>query len=143
MPMKACATCGRGFTPTSPRDTRCPRHQQSRAATERRSPSSTATRSAGYDVNRKIVTARDISRPCPICGHGRLGLDGQLTEVDHITPASHGGTNHVSNLRLTHRSCNRSRGQGGREITSTHGGTRLAGDLAAKKTTGSVGIRVR
>lgn len=28
-------------------------------------------------------------------------------EIDHDIPLANGGTNHISNLRLAHRSCNR------------------------------------
>lgn len=34
----------------------------------------------------------------------------QTATVDHIIPVSKGGTDHISNLRLAHASCNQRRG---------------------------------
>jgi RNA-directed DNA polymerase len=31
-------------------------------------------------------------------------------EIEHVKPVRFGGTDHVSNLRLAHRSCNRHKG---------------------------------
>jgi 5-methylcytosine-specific restriction endonuclease McrA len=45
---------------------------------------------------------------CHWCGTGQG--TGDPWEVDHYIPLSRGGTNHVSNLRLAHRSCNRAKG---------------------------------
>lgn len=41
---------------------------------------------------------------------GRCGLPlarGERLEVDHFIPLAKGGTNRLSNLRLTHDTCNR------------------------------------
>lgn len=42
---------------------------------------------------------------CHICGQGYL--PNSPWEIDHDIPLARGGTNHVKNLRLTHRDCNR------------------------------------
>jgi len=42
---------------------------------------------------------------CHICGQGYLAHE--AWEVDHDQPLAKGGTNHLSNLRLAHKSCNR------------------------------------
>jgi 5-methylcytosine-specific restriction endonuclease McrA len=47
---------------------------------------------------------------CGICGHPFK--PGDIREADHITPVSAGGSDALSNLRATHRGCNRRRGQG-------------------------------
>lgn len=49
---------------------------------------------------------------CGICGNRvtRKQLLRGLANRDHIVPASLGGTNHQSNLRLAHASCNVRRG---------------------------------
>lgn len=50
------------------------------------------------------VAARDGYR-CHVCEQGFLREE--PWEVDHDRPLSKGGTNHLHNLRLAHRSCNR------------------------------------
>lgn len=42
---------------------------------------------------------------CHICGIGYVPND--PWEVDHDVPLAKGGTNHIRNLRLAHRTCNR------------------------------------
>lgn len=42
---------------------------------------------------------------CHVCGFGYLPEN--PWEVDHDKPLAKGGTNHVRNLRLAHRTCNR------------------------------------
>jgi 5-methylcytosine-specific restriction endonuclease McrA len=42
---------------------------------------------------------------CHICQQGWLPDD--PWQIDHDTPLAKGGTNHVRNLRLAHKSCNR------------------------------------
>jgi 5-methylcytosine-specific restriction endonuclease McrA len=42
---------------------------------------------------------------CHICGQGYI--PGDSWEVDHDIPRAKGGTNHIWNLRLAHRRCNR------------------------------------
>lgn len=45
---------------------------------------------------------------CHVDGLGYMPND--PWEVDHDLPLVKGGTNHISNLRLCHRSCNRDKG---------------------------------
>jgi 5-methylcytosine-specific restriction protein A len=92
--LRSCPRCGRTF----PAGQRCPLHGQ-----RRRSPSSVATRLPGWAKTRARVLARD-RYVCGICGGP--GADA----VDHVVPASLGGTNHPSNLRAAHASCNARRG---------------------------------
>ena len=42
---------------------------------------------------------------CHICELGYI--PGQPWELDHDEPVAKGGTNHVKNLRLSHKRCNR------------------------------------
>ena len=42
---------------------------------------------------------------CHVCGLGYI--PGQPWEIDHKRAIAKGGTNHVRNLRLAHRRCNR------------------------------------
>lgn len=42
---------------------------------------------------------------CHVCELGYL--PNNPWEIDHDKPLSKGGTNHVANLRLAHRTCNR------------------------------------
>jgi 5-methylcytosine-specific restriction endonuclease McrA len=39
-------------------------------------------------------------------------------QLDHIVPRKFGGTDHLSNLRVTHHRCNKARGAGGRRPTT-------------------------
>lgn len=57
---------------------------------------------------RQILSSQDI---CSICGLP-ASKDDPL-EVDHITPISEGGSDELWNLRVVHRSYNRSRGGAG------------------------------
>lgn len=50
---------------------------------------------------------RTLPARCGICGQW-ITHPGTC-DVDHILPVEHGGTDHPSNLRLTHASCNRGR----------------------------------
>jgi len=45
---------------------------------------------------------------CHWCGRGYSATD--PWEIDHITALANGGTNHLSNLALCHKSCNRDKG---------------------------------
>lgn len=47
---------------------------------------------------------------CRICDQGYMPGDRWKWEIDHDKPLAKGGTNHVSNLRLTHLCCNRGEG---------------------------------
>lgn len=50
------------------------------------------------------IAARD-KWTCPVCDEGFRSND--PWEVDHDVPLASGGTNHLKNLRICHRSCNR------------------------------------
>jgi 5-methylcytosine-specific restriction protein A len=57
---------------------------------------------------RQIVLRRD-GHACQL----RLaGCTGTATEVDHVLPVAHGGTDEPANLRASCQSCNRRRGPG-------------------------------
>lgn len=58
-------------------------------------------------VLRVRIAERDQWR-CHICGQGYLPND--PWEIDHDQARARGGTHHVRNLRLAHRSCNRGKG---------------------------------
>lgn len=45
---------------------------------------------------------------CHVCGHGYMPQD--PWEIDHNQPVARGGTDHLHNLKLCHRSCNRDKG---------------------------------
>jgi hypothetical protein len=50
-------------------------------------------------------------QPAPLEYYGSPAVfGGQATTIDHLLCQSHGGTDHPSNLRLAHASCNSSRG---------------------------------
>lgn len=51
-----------------------------------------------------LISARD-AWTCHVCGCGYIAND--PWEIDHDVPLAKGGTNHIKNLRLTHRTCNR------------------------------------
>jgi 5-methylcytosine-specific restriction endonuclease McrA len=89
--MRACLVCGR---PTSS-GARCTTH---------RLPEPRNT--YAYQKTRKQILA--IATTCAICGERGTRYD-PLT-IDHITPVRDGGTNHPTNLRVAHRSCNSRRG---------------------------------
>ena len=59
-----------------------------------------------------VIYHRDKAT-CQLCG-GQvtpLGTTGSLSpHLDHIVPIANGGNDHPTNLRLTHSSCNASRG---------------------------------
>ena len=67
------------------------------------------------DRARKRIKQRvQAGEPCALCGRP---IDLDLTyphpesfTVDHITPSSHGGGDHIDGLRPSHAACNRSRG---------------------------------
>lgn len=52
------------------------------------------------------IAARDKYR-CHWCEQGYK--TGDPWEIDHDVPRARGGTDHEKNLRLAHRSCNRSK----------------------------------
>jgi 5-methylcytosine-specific restriction endonuclease McrA len=55
-----------------------------------------------------IESALERGADCHLCGE-RLGLADEI-DVDHVVPVAAGGTDDISNLRLAHASCNRSKG---------------------------------
>ena len=62
----------------------------------------TRTNSAEWKRIRQVILARDLY-VCAYCGS-------DATEVDHIIPVKHGGTNEESNLTAACVRCNRSKG---------------------------------
>jgi Uncharacterized protein conserved in bacteria len=58
---------------------------------------------AGYEVREYLL--EKWNRKCAYCGK-----DGVPLEIDHITPRSSGGSNHVSNLTLARHGCNQRKG---------------------------------
>ncbi|HEX2105457.1 MAG TPA: HNH endonuclease signature motif containing protein [Solirubrobacteraceae bacterium] len=50
---------------------------------------------------------RSLPTPCGICGQPII--DPAECDIDHVVPVALGGTDHPSNLRLTHSRCNRGR----------------------------------
>jgi len=52
--------------------------------------------------------AAALADTCHWCGRGYSATD--AWEIDHITALANGGTNHLSNLALCHKSCNRDKG---------------------------------
>lgn len=62
------------------------------------------------------------TRVCGICGGvvdmGLHRLDPYSFELDHIVPRKFGGGDELSNIRVTHKKCNRQRGAGGRNATT-------------------------
>lgn len=88
MPNRPCLVCGK---PT-PR-TRCPQHQIVRDRNL-----------AGRHLNGAYLQAGGI---CSICNKW---MPRHQATLDHILPLSRGGTDHPTNLRLAHRSCNSARG---------------------------------
>jgi len=54
---------------------------------------------------RKLIRSQNFY--CPLCGKV---MTMQTCNVDHILPKSRGGSNALSNLRLTHILCNQMRG---------------------------------
>lgn len=71
--------------------------------------------SAIRDRARKRIAARvRAGEPCALCGQPiDLSIRYPHPEaftVDHITPTSHGGNDHIDGLRPSHAACNRARG---------------------------------
>lgn len=100
MALRACATCARPFTPTLHGQRHCLTHQPRGRAS--RSPT-TRKQDATYYRNRATVLKRD-----PTCWHPNCTAPS--TQADHITPASKGGSNDLTNLRGSCAFHNLSRG---------------------------------
>jgi 5-methylcytosine-specific restriction protein A len=94
MPLKTCH-CGKIIQPGG----QCPDHPRKRGP-RKRSPSSEATSRPGWKKVRLAVLERD-GYTCT-CG-------AKATEVDHIVPASQGGSDDLSNLRGMCLKCNRAK----------------------------------
>lgn len=92
MTKRPCLICG---TPTT--GSRCPSH-----ALRRNKHLS--------DAHLDGVYLRDGAK-CQLCGEPVTRRDATL---DHVVSLADGGSDHPSNLRLAHRSCNSSRGPGER-----------------------------
>ncbi|MGO4130870.1 HNH endonuclease [Janibacter sp. RAF20_2_2] len=67
-------------------------------------------------ARRRIAQQVKAGAPCALCGRP---IDLELAyphpdsfTVDHITPTSHGGTDHYEQLRPAHFRCNRTRSNG-------------------------------
>ena len=82
MPKRICNTCGAAFTPTAPRQARCPQHQGN---------------GTGWSHNRDRNTQRQFRAAvlerdgyaCRECG-GTTDL-----RAAHVKPLAHGGTNEL------------------------------------------------
>lgn len=57
------------------------------------------------DVRRMVMVRDDLV--CQLCGNAVATED---VHIDHITPVSRGGTDHLSNLQVTHSACNIAKG---------------------------------
>ena len=79
---------------------RCPAHPPAR------SPSSRATSSPGWRATRREVLERDGFR----CQLQFDCCQGTAQTVDHVVPASEGGTNDMTNLVAACWPCNRQKG---------------------------------
>ena len=71
------------------------------------------TNSAEWKRIRQVILARDLY-VCAYCGS-------DATEVDHIIPVKHGGTNDESNLTAACVRCNRSKGTKSKPGKAQHG----------------------
>jgi 5-methylcytosine-specific restriction endonuclease McrA len=71
-----------------------------------RKPSSPGGSTRAYRKARATILSRAFL--CAICGQPEYADD--RFEADHIVPVSRGGSDHPSNLRAAHRSCNLERG---------------------------------
>jgi 5-methylcytosine-specific restriction endonuclease McrA len=52
-----------------------------------------------------LIYAAQIGQACAFCGQPTTPAD---TEFDHITPLANGGPHAEQNIRIVHRTCNRS-----------------------------------
>lgn len=71
----------------------------------------TATRRRFISTKTVLAVYVRDSGLCGICGDS---VPVEATSIDHIIPVSLGGDDDLSNLRLTHLTCNQSRGNGTR-----------------------------
>ncbi len=61
----------------------------------------------GHQLQKRVVVALRDGGTCRICWEP---VSRKRLTLEHIVPRSHGGSNSLSNLRLTHDTCNRERG---------------------------------
>jgi 5-methylcytosine-specific restriction enzyme A len=101
----ACPDCG-ALTP----DTRCPKHAKvkrrkryARQDASRRARGKRNGSTSAYRKERAFVLERDKGI-CWICRKAGANT------ADHIVPVSKDGSDHRSNLRAAHKSCNSRRG---------------------------------
>lgn len=98
------------FTLRHPR-TPCPRTRHNpRIRVSIRHRTSAGISYRGYRRLRASLVQHAIANglACPECGQQMR--HGQALHVDHITPVAYGGTNHPTNLRITHARCNMRKG---------------------------------
>lgn len=72
-----------------------------------------ATSAIRERARKRIRQRVQAGEPCALCGRP---IDLELAyphpdsfTVDHITPSSHGGNDHIDGLRPSHAACNRAR----------------------------------
>jgi 5-methylcytosine-specific restriction endonuclease McrA len=71
------------------------------------------TNNSDWKRIRQVILARDL-KVCAYCGQ-------EATEVDHIIPVKHGGTDDESNLTAACVRCNRSKGTKSKPGRAQHG----------------------
>lgn len=98
MTYRACVTCGKPYERTSAHNRWCP---DCKPRGRKQDPSTRAQATAEYRRNRKVVLAGD---PCCHWCHAP-----HATTVDHVVPASRGGSNSLDNLVACCQTCNSSR----------------------------------
>jgi hypothetical protein len=65
--------------------------------------------------SRRLRLWRAQGWKCPLCNvlmTHEEALDSERTNLDHITPKSHGGSDAAWNIQLTHLTCNHKKGCG-------------------------------
>ena len=98
MPLRACQTCGTGYTPRDIRQRHCPAHQPAHADI-----ASPTTRSRVPAALRRQVLTEE-----PTCWH--QGCTAPSEHVDHVIPVASGGSHDRGNLRGSCQHHNLSRG---------------------------------
>jgi 5-methylcytosine-specific restriction endonuclease McrA len=90
---RACVICGATSVPGT---SRCIRHPKAKLSRHRQ-----------YRKLREQLLAAHPS--CHLCG-GSFTDPADPPVLDHVIPRAHGGTDHPSNLKPAHRSCNGRKG---------------------------------